>query len=461
MPKSSASPKGSSKHKTSDQALLKTGWGALRTSSHTLNAVLKNAGVSGVTVKQLFNHPTSSRSHDALRAMILLYKWRPDRGDKVRWNPSKAPESFAGGTTLEDDSGNGADRIMFCNQLISSASSTQALFVTVMNIPENSNSDFRLGNDLAKLKRFLMPLDPILRTSVINDSEYVKSVHNKTVDQINLRKYSPSDSDAKSAETALASEFWHYTIFLPDPVSASVYEMDGMGAQVVPLGITDEEDESWASVTVDALEEKFAELRGHGAPFRLFGIFDVPVESSSKRSRKRNGYHEDDSDDDTRSTSDERSRKRRKSKKQSKSESAGEHITQSHDYTMFLLEMTKLMASRGDIMERLKRTQNDAESSDEKGYDRDEIDEEDIREQEESADIESDVPDARVNGYSRERDYSDRSADYGSVDAQGRDSASVDERRRYSNSDEEEEVEIEIEEASGSGSGEAASGDDI
>lgn len=475
MPKNTASPKGANKTKTSDQSLLKTGWASLQTSPDSMNGVLKNVGASGVIVKELFEHPSRTSSFDSLRALMFLYKWRPDRGDKVRWNPSKAPDSFAGGKTLEDDSGNYTERIMFCNQLVSNASSTQALIVTLLNIPEKDDNEFKLGSDLAQLKHFLLPLDPVLRTSVINDSDFVRNAHNQTAEQISPRKLSHSDIDAKSPDTVLASEFWHYTIFLPDYVSGNVYEMDGMGAEVASLGFVSDSDDTWANITIDPLEERVAELRGHDAPFHLFGIFDASDElnrKSSRRGKKRNGYQAEDSENDSRDISEDRSNKRRKTKAdhrryhvESEAEQA-ERTIQAHDYTTFLLEMTKLMASRGDIMRCIKRTMKEDEAeedaSDNPGLEQGETDGEEDGEAVESVEVESDLRDSRLsNGYPRERDFSDRSGDYGSMEAQVKDSTSLDDRRRSHSSDDEDEIEIEVEEeASASGSLDGGSTDE-
>lgn len=143
MPESVSSMQEADKTKSeaADKSLEQTGWSTLATSADNMNAVLKNAGVSGISVKRLFNHPGKTDSANGIHAIILFYKWRPDKGNRMGWNPSKTPSMFAEAPVrkgVEDDSGHPGDRIMFFNQTVTNASSTQALMVSVLNVAEKA-----------------------------------------------------------------------------------------------------------------------------------------------------------------------------------------------------------------------------------------------------------------------------------------------------------------------------------
>lgn len=353
-------------------ALSRTGWLVLRQTPRNLTAVLRHAGVKGAAVRQLYSAtPTDAR----IAAMFMLYKWRPDRGEQVRWNPAKMPPLFA---RAEDDSAAGApEPLMFCNQIFNNASATQALILALMNISsdemEASGAPISLGQALAPLKAFMAPMDPILRTAAVCSSSAVRDAHNAAAVAQDGGHPSLKELDGTLSDTALADELWMFTVFAHS--GGWVYEMEGMSDGPKVIGRSDPtEGELWTDVCVDPIEKRIAELREHKTEFSLFALVREneeanrdggDVEKNSEELAAGPQSPHSDSPDVRGNMDDPRVDGSRNGdgnsvatydrdsvdveQRDSMPAEEIERIQSTHKYDTFLIEMMKLMASRGDI----------------------------------------------------------------------------------------------------------------
>lgn len=348
---------------TAEEATLKkTGWLLLRTTDYNLTVVLEKAGVKGLHVAQLYN--TSLPSHIQPCAFLLLYKWAPDRGERIPWNPQKsynpdAPTGAGDNTTFPplvgDDSAAARQcDVIFCEQTMDNASATQALVLALLNIPEqgildsadssshgNASSNggattpsYDVGNKMRVLKNFLKPLDPTLRAAAVTSSEVIRNAHNAAARD---QRISPDllDEDGKVRTALLAEELWMYSVFVPTKSKSMVYEMEGMsnGARVLAHCSSNE----WVGAVFDAVEERMDVFRQHNIPFLLFVLSDGEWRPTSKGAT---GSSRDLQAKDFQQMEEKR-------------------VVALHNYEKFFLEMLKLMASRGDITKLIR----DQESS--------------------------------------------------------------------------------------------------
>lgn len=335
-----------------EATMRKTGWLLLRTTGHNLSIVTEKAGANGLHVVQLYNKCIPSNVRP--RAFLLLYKWSPDRGERIPWNAqyTRNPDIQVDGsedpevaTHSRGDSSHVVEQdVIFCEQTMDNASATQALVLALLNIPEHggSNTDdnhgrgdtsstnsslyhnYDIGDRLRVLKTFLKPLDPTLRAAAVSSSDVIRQAHNSAARE---QSFLPDllDEDGKVRTALLAEELWMFSVFVPMRGNTAVYELEGMADGAHLLAQCSEME--WVDVVTDAVTKRISMFRQHNIPFLLFAL------SEGQRSPAHGATH--DPPDAVKQTefclSDE------------------ERIVAMHGYEKFFIEMLKLMASRGDI----------------------------------------------------------------------------------------------------------------
>lgn len=346
--------------------LEKTGWLVLRSTANNLNSVLRNAGVTGLRVHQIYNADLPPEWH--VKSFLLLYKWAPDRGDNMKWNPENMSHSFA----QEDPHPNKENSIMFCTQSMDNASATQGLLVSVLNIARGASQSFNLGPELTRLRAFMQPMDPILRSAAICSSEVVRNAHNKAAHEQPGGHPQMLDEDDRLQTIILADELWMYTVLLPDAAGKVVYELQGVADQAKRVGVcegTDQDD--WLPHGIDFIKRKATTFQEHNTPFLFFAVVeDTPENSTVRAANKRKSTWSDgdssspelqqQSSEEEKEGSDvapaESAADRDSDKPEGGDEVDGETIREevqriraTHNYDAFFTEFLKLLASRGDL----------------------------------------------------------------------------------------------------------------
>lgn len=359
--------------------LQKTGWLVLRSTAKNLNNVLSNVGVTGLRAHQMYHSEIPPEWQ--VKCFILLYKWAPDRGDGLKWNPEKTPHTFARPAgpvvKVEDDSGRAGDmeEIMFCAQSMDNASATQAIVMSLMNLSEGgggpASEPFRLGEELALLKAYMKPMDPVLRTAAICSSEVVRNAHNKAAREQPGGHPDLLDEDRRLQNIILADELWMYTVVVPGEGNRWVYELLGLSDEPKVLGFCDPYImDSWTTLAMDSIEEKVATLQEHNTPFLLFAITSdmkrsslprVPrktrssaddIESSSGSEQVSSEDRKEDSSVDNRDSAGDIDSDKPENGDEVDEETIKEEVDRiraTHNYDTFFIEFMKLMASRGDL----------------------------------------------------------------------------------------------------------------
>jgi len=108
---------------------------------HNLSTIVKELGVSGVTIEQIFDYGTldeEGEESSTLRSTVIFYKW--------------LPHSIKGCTY---------GHYLTCGSTIS-----HVLLEVIMSLSE-SGSGIKLTSEVKRLKKFLEPMDNLLKTSII------------------------------------------------------------------------------------------------------------------------------------------------------------------------------------------------------------------------------------------------------------------------------------------------------
>lgn len=362
-------------------AFRKTGWLLLRSTGPNLTNVLQNAGAKGLSVRQLYNFRFEREW--LIHCFILLYKWSPDRGDRVRWNPERLAPMFT--PAMEDDSGAAsAEDIMFCNHTMDNASATQALIMSILNIPESGGretepftygetgvvQEFDIGHQLRLLKGFVKPMDPILRAAAVCSADVVRKAHNEAAKLQYGGHPELLDEDGKVRSTILSDELWMYSVYMPSRDHRHIFELESMTDEAKVVGVTNTEDgEEWARIAEYPIMQRISTFREHHTPFLLFAVTSevkqavlprIPRKEKSNPdenpAESNHGSWNKEKEDGEIRDSDERDEARNEGVMSEEEEVDEEAVKEElrrtraiHGYETFFVEMMKLMASRGDI----------------------------------------------------------------------------------------------------------------
>ncbi len=190
---------------------------------------------------------------------------------------------------------------------------TLALMDIIMSL--GSRNGFRLCPELVSLKKFISPMDSSLRFAILNNSEFVRSAHNETL----------RFEDEARGEVSY-DELWHHAVF--DPQVNSNYGSSSAGSG---------EDVSTRHLN-ERIDYHLGLLRDNSIPHRLFGVFDeIPGYESEEESRSAESQNR-------------------------------EQMIRNHDYTRFIVEMTKIMSSQGALKDLItKELRSAAEQESEEG----------------------------------------------------------------------------------------------
>lgn len=362
------------------------GWARLVPTGPSLTAVLRALGVRGLRVDQWYNVDVPEDSGGRVHALILMYKWRVDRGDTYKWNQSCTV------ATDTQTSGGGPGDVMFVNQLVNSGAVSQAVVGALLNLYGGVDG---LGEDVRELHDFVESLPPIVRGAAVCSAAAVRKAHNLAAE---LFPAPPPPSTAavgsageKDKEAELSDGFWLYSIYAPGKGRKWVYELDGCAQGAELLGCSEDSDDEeseedgsngWVEVVTDTLEGRVKEMRQYRIPFELYALVDdvapLKMDNASGASEKVAGdggereATRDESDGcmgNAERSGDSLAVHSHGGKKVENGASrigkiAQERHLSTHNFDPFFVEMLKLMASKGQLID-LIRGADEGEEEDE------------------------------------------------------------------------------------------------
>jgi Ubiquitin carboxyl-terminal hydrolase, family 1 len=350
------------------------GWARLQPTGPAMTAMLHALGVRGLRAEQCYDMPLAVAKRGMVCGLVMLYKWQPDRGDKVKWNTSHAIEN--------DTNASMHERIKMTNQLVNSGAVTQAFIAamlnmdaTLLNVKRNCGDSIDLGSCLSILAAYTAPMTPLVRGAAICSSQKIRDAHNIAAA---LHRPSATRPDIPP-ETELANWIWTFGLYLKDwnPTAPdNAFYLDGCASDPVYLNKNAEDRSdpspfyashfnSWLDHTTEHLNEQIKTLRSHRVPFELYAIVEDPLPEDDalkhsvangnfgrvKRGKGSANGGSVGSGDGFDVYGKERNGNANLIAKRRKKETSPERerAVATHNYETFVVEMMKLMASRGDL----------------------------------------------------------------------------------------------------------------
>ncbi|KAF8250237.1 cysteine proteinase [Wilcoxina mikolae CBS 423.85] len=246
------------------------GWCTVESEPAVFNELMKEIGVSGAQVEEVYALDTNSlRAMSPAHGMIFLFRWKPETVDNIE---TTCPEN-----------------VWFANQVIDNACASLALLNIVFN------SDVKLSPELQSFKEFSQSLTPPLKGLAVANYEHIRNIHNSfarksemidvdinLADVANKKPRNTGSGDGEDSE----DEVFHFIAYIH--VGDTLYELDGLKKQPVRLRTCPKDD--WLIHVGPTVQERISRYAEGELLFNLLAIVperSPPDESFLNIAKKR------------------------------------------------------------------------------------------------------------------------------------------------------------------------------
>ncbi|XP_071479968.1 ubiquitin carboxyl-terminal hydrolase isozyme L5-like [Diadema antillarum] len=217
-------------------------WCLIESDPGVFTELIRGFGVTGMQVEEIWtlDDQTALEKLKPVHGLVFLFKWQPG--------------IESSGTIVQDRR---LDEIFFAKQVINNACATQAILSVLMNC---RHSDVSLGNQLKEFKEFTASFDPTMKGLTISNSEVIKQVHNS------FARQQMFEFDARLANKD--DDVYHFVSYMP--IDGRLYELDGLKDGPVDLGKADDDD--WLKTVKPVIEERIRRYSANEIHFNLMAL---------------------------------------------------------------------------------------------------------------------------------------------------------------------------------------------
>ncbi|KAK9377445.1 ubiquitin carboxyl-terminal hydrolase [Lipomyces chichibuensis] len=263
------------------QKLEYKGWGTIESDPSIFTNILKEAGVKGAKVVELYSMDTDSlHALPPIFGLIFLFRWISDEEDqKSTKQPKKSKEN------IESD---GLHEPWFANQVPDNACASVALLNIVLNASSTgSESRLELGEHLQRFREFTESFNPTARGMALTNFDFLRQIHNQYTQASELREQCVQlHRHAKRAKRKRSTyedeedeENFHFIAYVP--VSGVVWQLDGLHND--PVKVAEVEDIcKWPGLAVPCIQERISKYSMDEIRFNLMAV--VPDDESEGQS---------------------------------------------------------------------------------------------------------------------------------------------------------------------------------
>jgi ubiquitin carboxyl-terminal hydrolase L5 len=301
-------------------------WCLIESDPGVFTQLIQEFGVKGVQVEEICSLDASSFNEiKPVHGLIFLFKWKAD--DEVD------------GSIVQDSR---LDNIFFAKQVINNACATQAILSILLNC---EHPDIDLGKTLTGFKKFTRDFDPANRGLALSNSDVIRQVHNSFARQ---QMFEFDHSIAKKDD-----DVFHFIGYIP--IAGRLYELDGLKDGPIDLGAVPANTD-WLDVARPVIARRIQKYSADEIHFCLMAIvsdrlvqYQRQVEDITQQIESA-GMETDElqvklthlqqliSDEEL---------KRNKHKI--------ETIRRRHNYLPFIMELLKILAENGKLVELVQK----------------------------------------------------------------------------------------------------------
>lgn len=297
-------------------------WCLIESDPGVFNELIGEFGVKGVQVEEIYSlEPETFQNNKPVHGLIFLFKWKAD--DDVH------------GSIVQDSR---LENIFFAKQVINNACATQAILSILLNC---DHPDVELGRTLSAFKKFTEGFDPATRGLALSNSDTIRQVHNSFSRQ---QMFEFDQNLAKKDD-----DVYHFIGYIP--IGGRLYELDGLQDGPIDLGAV-AVDSDWLDVARPVIEKRIQKYSVNEIHFNLMAIvsdkkmlyqrrIDELVKQTEDGGMETEHVHGEISRIQQLITDEEQKRIRYKV----------ENIRRRHNYLPFIMELLKILAEQGRLVE--------------------------------------------------------------------------------------------------------------
>jgi len=300
-------------------------WCLIESDPGVFTQLIAEFGVKGVQVEELWSlEPETFEKDRVIHGLIFLFKWKPD-------------DDASDGSVVKDSR---LDNIFFAKQVINNACATQAILSILLNC---DHADLDLGKTLSGFKKFTQGFDPSSRGLALSNSDVIRQVHNSFARQQTFEfeeKSSKKDDDV-----------FHFIGYIP--IGGRLYELDGLRDGPIDLGAV-AVDANWIDIARPVIEKRIAKYSSDEIHFNLMAIVsDLRIQY--RRQIEELTVHAGAMETDDFVAEINRLESLVADEEQKLTKYQIENIRRRHNYLPFIVELLKVLAEQGKLVEITER----------------------------------------------------------------------------------------------------------
>lgn len=244
---------------------LSTEWLELESDPGLFTLLIKDFGVSGVKVEEIYDITRTFQS--TVYGFVFLFQWIEER--RARKKSLQNEDCYVTELSVLKD-------MFFAHQVVTNSCATHALLSILLNCVEGAGLE--LGHTLPRLKKFCHHLDPEMRGYAIGNMPDLAAAHNSHAKPDVLLPPPPSTKrGVVMSSSNQSSETYHFVSFVP--IGERLFELDGLKEWPIDHGPW-AETEDWTELFKRIITKRLNE--GEGISFNLMALIPDPLPTLSQ-----------------------------------------------------------------------------------------------------------------------------------------------------------------------------------
>jgi len=297
-------------------------WCLIESDPGVFSDLIRGFGVTGVQVEELWSLDNEQFEElKPVHGLIFLFKW--------------VGHEDVSGSVVRDSR---LDKVFFAKQVINNACATQAILSILLN---THHEDVALGKELDEFKEFTSSFDANMKGLALSNSANIRNVHNSFARQTLFefdQKLAGKDDDV-----------FHFIGYIP--IDGRLYELDGLKDGPIDLGSLDGADD-WLQKVRPVIERRIQRYNQDEIHFNLMAVIsDRKMHYEKKISQLQTIMKEGDMETDELVSTMSRLQAQLVDEETKRSRYQVENVRRKHNYLPFIMEMLKMLANDGQLLQ--------------------------------------------------------------------------------------------------------------